>query len=58
MNKPTQECFNIVLNLFSGLLPEMLTKDEVEILEKEYGKNWFHILGYNEDEYNKPDFKE
>ena len=48
---------NILLNLQGGLLPKDLTKKEVELLEKEYGKDWFIELGYNENNYKKPTIK-
>lgn len=38
----------------SGLLPEHLSKDEVELLISGYGENWFYKLGYD-DSYNKPE---
>lgn len=50
------ETNNLLMNLSSGLLPEYLTKDEVELLIKRYGENWFDILGYSEPEYKKPTF--
>ncbi len=45
---------NILLNMQGGLLPKDLTKEEVELLEKEYGKDWFIELGFNIDKYEKP----
>jgi hypothetical protein len=48
------DCTNLVLNMMSGLLPEHLTRDEVEILTKHFGSNWFTKLGYNEPEYARP----
>lgn len=47
---------NILLNMQGGLLPKDLTKKEVKILKKEYGKDWFKILGYDENKYQKPKF--
>lgn len=49
------ELLNILLNLAAGLLPEKLTETEVKILEKEYGWDWFNLLGYSEPEYKKPE---
>ena len=45
---------NILFNLQGGLLPKDLTKGEIELLEKEYGKDWFIELGYDEKTYEKP----
>lgn len=50
------ETDNIVLNLSSGLLPEYLQKDEVNLLTNRYGENWFETLGYSEPIYKKPKF--
>ena len=50
------EVDNILLNMEGGLLPKDLTKKEVELLEKEYGKDWFIELGYDEKIYKKPNF--
>jgi hypothetical protein len=36
---------NLLLNMFSGLLPENLSKDEIELLKYRYGENWFERLG-------------
>lgn len=52
----TSEIDNILLNLSSGLLPKNLSAHEVELLEKEFGKDWFERLGYKENEYEKPKF--
>ena len=38
---------NLLLNMMGGLLPEDLLPNEVKLLEREYGKNWFKILGYS-----------
>lgn len=48
---------NLILNMQGGLLPEHLSKDECRMLEKEFGKNWFSVLGYTEPEYKKPVFE-
>jgi hypothetical protein len=37
----------------AGLLPEHLTKSEIELLETKYGQNWFTELGYIEEQYNR-----
>lgn len=49
------EVGNLLLNMSGGLLPEHLSKDEVDLLVEEYGENWFCELGYD-DSYNKPEF--
>jgi len=49
------EIENLVLNMSGGLLPKDLQKDEIILLEKEYGKEWFEKLGYSEPEYKKPE---
>lgn len=46
---------NLVLNMMSGVLPEHLSKDEVEMLVEEYGDNWFYELGYD-NSYEKPKY--
>lgn len=48
---------NLLLNMTSGLLPESLTKEEVQLLEDKYGRNWFTALGYNDIEYQRPKFE-
>lgn len=47
---------NLLLNMSSGLLPKDLDKKEIKLLEKEFGKNWFYELGYD-DSYYKPVIK-
>lgn len=47
---------NLLLNLSGGLLPENLTSEEVKVLEKEYGPDWFEKMGYTEPEYKRPSF--
>lgn len=49
-----KEVANIILNLSSGLLPENLSQDEILLLEKEFGVDWFGVLGYTEPEYKHP----
>lgn len=49
------EVANLIMNMSAGLLPEHLQEDEVALLEKAYGKDWFDRLGYT-DEYKKPQF--
>lgn len=44
---------NLLLNMSSGLMPEDLQKDEIELLIEEFGYNWFEELGYD-DSYNRP----
>ena len=48
------EVGNLLLNMMSGLLPEHLTKEEVTLLEMEFGKNWFEALGYDDEHYKRP----
>ena len=50
------ELENLFLNLIGGLLPENLSRDEVELLVERFGENWFEELGYTEPEYKKPEF--
>lgn len=45
---------NLLMNMSSGLLPEHMSKQEIKMLEKEYGTNWFEKLGYSELKYKKP----
>lgn len=47
---------NLLLNMSSGLLPENLTEEDVELLQKEYGVNWFEELGYTDKLYKRPTF--
>lgn len=49
---------NIVSNMSAGLLPEYLTQAEVAVLIEKYGDGWFEELGYNDKEYNRPQFDE
>jgi hypothetical protein len=49
------ETTNLLLNMSGGLLPEHLSRHEVELLVTVYGENWFYELGYNDFEYNKPE---
>ena len=48
---------NILLNLSGGLLPKDLTKEEVALLEEEFGEMWFYKIGYNEKKFEKPGFE-
>mgnify|MGYP003588117885 FL=1 len=45
---------NLILNMTSGLLPKDLQKEEIALLERRFGANWFEALGYYEPEYEKP----
>jgi hypothetical protein len=45
---------NLIINMASGLLPNQLCGFEIDLLIREYGKNWFEKLGYTEPEYKKP----
>lgn len=53
---------NLLLNMSAGLLPEHLSEDDVELLQKytdeKHGKNsdWFTIPGYWEPEYRRSRF--
>lgn len=51
------ELNNLLLNLSCNLLPENLQGSEIELLKREYGEDWFNILGYNEKEYVHPEKK-
>lgn len=48
------EVTNLLLNMQSGLLPENLSKDEIDLLRNKFGENWFYELGYNDNEYKNP----
>jgi uncharacterized alpha/beta hydrolase family protein len=48
------ETNNLLLNMFSGLLPEDLSKEEISLLKERFGINWFEFLGYSEPEYKRP----
>ena len=48
------ETDNLLLNLACGLLPENLSKNEIDLLKSRFGENWFDVLGYRETEYKKP----
>lgn len=45
---------NLILNMISGLIPEDLSDDEIVLLAKVYGLDWFDKLGYTEPEYRRP----
>jgi len=51
LNDETNE---LLMNLSSGVLPEYLQKDEVNLLIARYGEGWFEKLGYSEPKYKKP----
>lgn len=51
------EVSNLLLNMSGGLLPEHLTKREVELFKERLGEDWFTKLGYREPEYKRPQFK-
>ena len=51
------EVQNLILNMSGGLLPEHLQEDEINLLKKKYGKNWFKELGYDETNYKNPENK-
>ena len=46
---------NLLMNMSSGLLPEKLSKEDVNLLKENLGNNWFEDLGYTEN-YKKPSF--
>jgi len=48
------EVGNLLLNMMSGLLPEHLSKNEIRLLELEFGENWFIELGYDDEHYKRP----
>jgi len=48
------ETDNLLLNMFSGLLPEDLSEREVTLLEGRFGKDWFEKLGYNDTDHKRP----
>jgi len=50
------ETNNLLLNMSGGLFPEHLSENEVDLLRKRFGTNWFEELGYSEPEYKKPIF--
>lgn len=45
---------NLLLNMSGGLLPENLSREEVNLLKKKYGESWFDVLGYKYPDYRKP----
>lgn len=46
---------NLLLNMSGGLLPEHLQPDEIELLKARFGEDWFHKLGYKEENgYKNP----
>lgn len=45
---------NCLVNLQHGGLPKDLTEEEVNLLKKHYGKNWFERLGYDKTHYKRP----
>lgn len=49
------ETNNILLNMTGGLLPEHLSAREIGLLTKRFGGDWFHKLGYKEEDgYRNP----
>ena len=56
-NIKINEVDNLLLNMQGGLLPESLSKKEIKLLENEYGKYWFKVLGYEEPKYKKPQYE-
>ncbi len=48
------ETDNLLLNMSGGLLPEYLSKREIQLLIDKFGEDWFIELGYSEPAYNKP----
>ncbi len=51
------EYFKLVKDLRKeNLLPFELTEYQVKLLIEKLGKDWFYMLGYNDDNYSKPNF--
>lgn len=49
---------NLMLNFLSGLRPQELSKEEVQLLENRVGENWFEEMGFDkEDGFTKPSFE-
>ncbi len=48
---------NILLNLSGGLTPDCLTKKEVALLRRAFGRCWFFKLGYTVPKYQRPRFR-
>lgn len=46
---------NLLLNMNGGLLPKNLTLDEIDLLRKYFGKDWFYHLGYTDEKYTNPE---
>lgn len=55
--KNISEYENLLFNMSAGVLPEYLSKNEIEMLRLKHGENWFEELGYSEPEYKKPIFE-
>lgn len=47
----------ILMKLSNGLLPGQLSTDQINLLKKEYGVDWFTKLGYTEPKYINPENK-
>ncbi len=45
---------SLLQNMNVGLLPEHLSKAEVNLLKEKFGDHWFKDLGYYEPTYRKP----
>lgn len=45
---------DILLWMSGGLKPIELNLDEMEVLVRKFGMDWFTKLGYHEPEYKKP----
>lgn len=43
----------ICMNLEKGVPPQFLKSEEIEVLEKEIGNDWFYFLGFDE-KYHGP----
>jgi len=54
----SDETNNLLMNMASGLLPEHLANNEINLLVKRFGKNWFAELGYSEPEFKNPKFEQ
>jgi hypothetical protein len=45
----------LLIQFQCGLLPIELSKEECDLLSKEYTSDWFNVLGFD-DSYEKPKF--
>lgn len=53
------ETNNLLLNMSGGLLPIDLSSREIKLLRIRFGNDWFHNLGYKEEDgYVNPESRE